>query len=85
MPLSSCSTLPPSLPPSLPLSFLPSFPPPLSGINWFGKRKLVIFEDVEGNYIEITSIFTFGFLRTTQSIITEMDQEVFRQDGYHHW
>ncbi|KAM3571072.1 hypothetical protein VYU27_006873 [Nannochloropsis oceanica] len=57
----------------------------IPGINWFGKRKLVIFEDVEGNYIEITSIFTFGFLRTTQSIITEMDQEIFRQDGYHHW
>ena len=67
----------PSLPPFLP----PSLPP--TGIEWFGKNKLVLFEDAEENTIEITSIFTFGYLWTKQSIITELDQVVYQQDTYH--
>jgi len=43
----------------------------------------VLFEDAEGNTIEITSKFTFEYLWTKQSIITELDQVVYQQDAYH--
>jgi hypothetical protein len=70
------------------ISFLPSVPPPSSpfyepGIEWFGQKKLVIFEDAEEYSIEITSVFSLGYRWTKQIIITELDQVIFQQHAYH--
>ncbi|TFJ87482.1 hypothetical protein NSK_000834 [Nannochloropsis salina CCMP1776] len=52
-------------------------------LAWIGQTKRVLFYDEEENTIEITSRFTFGFAWTRQSIITDVDQVVYRQDSYH--
>ena len=57
--------------------------PPTQGIEWFGADKLVIFEDAAQSTIEVTSRFHFGYFWTRQSIITELDDVVYAEEGYH--